>query len=120
MFVSAAADAEDILDLDNQLRRNSFGRQLQHMSQSMLLVNTLTTLQIASLVMASYPAAILSSTVDEAVQMHMQQKEAAKLGVEEKRGPYWCHVQERHDRQRMSLLQAQQRKWWQESRERQV
>lgn len=101
--------------LDNKLRRHMLARQLQHMAQHMLLGNTLTPLQMAAHVSASYPSGPMTTTVVEAVQMRLHEN----AGNDEEimlaqRGLYWVYLQKKFDQQRLSQLQEQQRLWWQE------
>lgn len=80
-----------------------------------MVINTLTTLQTAALVVASYPLGPIATAVVEAVQMYMNQGIGGSSGMlRPEKGLYWRHLQDMFDQQRLSQLQEQQRCWWKE------
>lgn len=125
-----AAAAEDSSSIGQQLQGQLERRfRLQHL-EYMFIVNTLTYLQKATLLVSSYPVPLVMTATAEAVKQTLGDcagcgaaadcscagsfADSAAVCDMTDVWEYWRCMQEDHEQRRNTLLREQRQQWWQE------
>lgn len=117
----AAADDSDSIgqQLQGQLQRRL---RLQLLEYS-FISNTLTHLQKATLLISSYPKALVITSAAEAVKQALEPCAGSDRAAGSFANPafgaldtneYWRCMQENHEQRRLALLLEQRQQWWKE------
>ncbi|WIA30992.1 hypothetical protein OEZ86_001034 [Tetradesmus obliquus] len=114
--------------LDQQLRRHVKSRHLHMISLHMVIANTLSHLQAAKCLVASYPFGPMPTAVTEAVALAAAESapgtspsvmlDGSTAGARPNCSTATCPAlqlyQQQHEAARAALLSRQQQRWWQE------